>query len=91
MNCHISYYLSNANSDLGVAILPTVLVTRLYGPLALSCKTWILPFGEVQQYVHPGDEGKNFCLLCLIDVSIIAICVFGGGGGSYSQKPTISS
>ena len=36
LNCHISYYLSNANSDLGVAILPTVLVTRLYGPLALS-------------------------------------------------------
>ena len=25
-----------------------------------TCKTWILPFGEVQQYVHPGDEGKNF-------------------------------
>ena len=29
---------------------------------------------------HPGDEGRNFCLLCLIDVSLIAIRVFGGGG-----------
>ena len=25
-----------------------------------TCKTWILPFGEVQQYVHPEDEGKFF-------------------------------
>ena len=34
---------------------------------------------------HPGDEDKNFCVLCLIDVSILAIHIFmgwGGGGGS---------
>ena len=37
-----------------------------------TCKTWILPFKEVQQYGHPGDEGQNVCLLCLIDVSKIA-------------------
>ena len=48
-----------------------------------TCKTWILPFGEVQLYAHPWDEGKNFCLLCLIAVSIIACILFfwGGGGG----------
>ena len=53
-----------------------------------KCKTWILPFGEVQQYVHPGDEGKNFCLLSLIDVSIIAIHVFGRGGGGVNWRRT---
>ena len=48
-----------------------------------TCKTWILPFGEVQQYAHPWDEGKNVCLLCQIDVCIIARHVFGGGGGGW--------
>ena len=66
-----------------MAILPTVLVTMdcMDHLHFQTCKTWILPFGEVQQYVHPGDEGKNLCVLCLIDhdVSIIAIHVFGGG------------
>ena len=47
-------------------------------------------FVEVQQYGHPGDEDKNFWGLCLIDVSIIAIHVFGeggGGGGSIWDGP----
>ena len=28
------------------------------------------------------------CLLCLIDVSIIVIRVFGGGGGGFSWRRT---
>ena len=44
-------------------------------------KKYILPFGEIKQCEHPGDEGKNFCPLCLIDVSVIAIHASGGGGG----------
>ena len=50
-----------------------------------TCKTWILAFGDVQQYAHPGDKGRNCRLICLIDVSIIAIRVFGGGGGGGVQ------
>ena len=46
-----------------------------------TCKTWILPFEEVQKYV---DEGQNLCLLCLIDVSTIAIHILGLGGGGES-------
>ena len=34
----------------------------------------------------PGDEGKNFCPLCLIDVSIIAIHASGGGGGAVQLE-----
>ena len=33
---------------------------------------------EVQQYGYPGDEDKKFCMLCLIDVSIIVIHVLNG-------------
>ena len=34
------------------------------------CKTWILAFGEVQQYAHPGDEGRNCCLICLTEITV---------------------
>ena len=49
-------------------------------------KKYILPFGEVKQCEHPGDEGKNFCPLCLIDVSVIAIHASGGGGGGVQLE-----
>ena len=39
---------------------------------------------------HPGDEGKNFCPLCLIDVSVIAIHASGGGGGGFNWRQTLS-
>ena len=38
-----------------------------------------LPFGEIKQCEHPGDQGKNFCPLRLIDFSVIAIHAYGGG------------
>ena len=35
--------------------------------------------------IYPGDESKNFCLLCLIDVSMIAIWYLGEVGGSIGD------
>ena len=50
-------------------------------------------FLEVQQYGHPGDEDKNFCVLCLIDVSIIAIVqyIYSGGGGQFEMVHKIEA
>ena len=54
MNSHISNQLQHAKSNLGVAILTIVFVSRLNdGPLALSN---MLNGIEVQQCGHPGDE-----------------------------------
>ena len=53
------------------------------GPWTLS--NYNLSILEIQQYGHPGDEDRNFCVLCLIDFSIIAIRVFKGGGGGMSS------
>ena len=39
-----------------------------------------------------GDEGKNFCPLCLIDVSILVIAIHasgGGGGGGGGELETL--
>ena len=40
------------------------------------------------QCEHPGDEGKNFCQLWLIDVSLIAMHASRGGG--FNRRQTLS-
>ena len=58
-----------------MAILSLVLVCRLNGPLALlNVKNG---FYLLEGLYNMDILGMNFCLLCLIDISVIAIHVNG--------------